>query len=190
MPFAAETFGLVILDGHMLHTREYEWQTASMLLLSQVLIGLKVVEDGGTIFLKLSKLTGPVSARILFLLDTLSTSLQTVKPNTCHGPRKTFYVVAKGIQHGPLLEQYIDKLKTLRNYFIHDLDYAKDHWDEIWDAVVPIAEIKAMYIPRLTELGLPVWEVHRTHLKKFLVKTGVLKEMRRPLILSPANRTR
>lgn len=130
--------------------------TPSILILSQLLIGLKFVKNGGTIFLKLSKVTGTVSAHVLFLLDALSTSLQTVKPSTCHGPRKTFYVVARGIQHEPLLDQYIANLKTLRDYFIHDVNHAKDHWDEIWDAVVPISEIKATYIPKLTELGLPV----------------------------------
>lgn len=101
MPFVAKTFELVILDG----TCQFEWQTPFVLLLSQANQGLKAVEDGGAVFLKLMELAGTVGARILFLFDALSNSLRTILPNICHGSRKAFYVVAKGIRRGPMLDR-------------------------------------------------------------------------------------
>lgn len=174
-PFPLGGFDLVILDAHALHARPFELNTSLILLLSQLLVGLKAVKTGGTLLLTLTKLAGPISARILLLLDSISNSLQTVKPHTSRGARSTFYAVAKGIGRGPLVTKAVEKLRVARAHLENDPDCV---WDEVWDAVVPVKDIKAKYIERLTDLGLPVWSVQKAHLERFLIKAGVLKRVR------------
>ncbi|KDN45710.1 hypothetical protein RSAG8_04794, partial [Rhizoctonia solani AG-8 WAC10335] len=71
LPFDPNGFDLVVCDGHSLRNnpdnidRPWNW---TRLLISQLLIGLRAVSAGGTIFLKLSHPEKAIGARILLAL--------------------------------------------------------------------------------------------------------------------------
>ncbi|KAG8986505.1 hypothetical protein FRB90_003968 [Tulasnella sp. 427] len=172
LPFRPASFHLVIADGHPLHTREFSVAVPHVLYLSQLVIALSAIKQGGTIFIKLNKLATPMTAAILYLFDSISTSLETVKPHTVHGNRGTFYAIARGIQRGQTLDRHMDVLRSMRQEFI---DSPPD-WNtflRIYEQIVPFAQVKSELIPRLIELGTPVWEVQRECLAIFLLRKGV-----------------
>lgn len=139
--FSLGTFNLDVLDTHMLYSRHNEYLAPFILLLSQLLVGLKAVKAGGTILLALNKIAGAASPRILYILDSICEAVQTVKPRALRGSRSRFYVVAKEVRRDPLLGRIIQKLDTLRARLLHNVDYETLHWEEIWDTFVSISEI-------------------------------------------------
>ncbi|KAG8956637.1 hypothetical protein FRC04_000115 [Tulasnella sp. 424] len=172
LPFRPASFHLVMADGQPLRTREFNIAVPHILLLSQLIIALMAVEEGGTIFIKLNNLATSMAASILYLLDAVCTSLETVKPRTLHGSRGWFYAIARGVQRGPKLDQHLDELRSMRQEFI-DNPPDWDNFLRIYEQIVPLAQLKEEFIPRLTELGTPVWEVQKECLAVFLQKKGV-----------------
>lgn len=173
LPFdsTAASFDLVILDGHCLHSRAFNKQMPSMLLVTQLIIALQSVADGGTLFVKLSKPTRDATARVLWLLDTVSSKLETIKPRTIHGHRGTFYAVAKGIRKDRNLAIFLGKLRQFQQIMI---DNPEKDVNNGWDQVIPLWILKETYIPRLIELATPVWEVQIEFLRRFLRRKGLL----------------
>ncbi|KAF8910912.1 hypothetical protein CPB84DRAFT_1743074 [Gymnopilus junonius] len=98
----SHTFDLVLLDGHQLCTQSsaLPWDK-DRLLISQLIISLEAVKEGGTIVAKLPLPHRPISAKILHLFKILSSEVLAWKPKSMHGNRGTFYAVAKGIGRGP-----------------------------------------------------------------------------------------
>ncbi|KIO30245.1 hypothetical protein M407DRAFT_225084 [Tulasnella calospora MUT 4182] len=167
LPFPPASFDLIIADGHPLHTREFNERVPHVLLVTQLIITLEAIKEGGTIFIKLSKPASFTTASVLYLLDSICSSLETIKPRTVHGNRGTFYAIARGVQRGEAMEGYVDILYKMRQDFLNgalDLDNVLSHYEQI----ITLARLREIYIPRLIELGTPVWEVQREHLERFI----------------------
>ena len=94
-------FDVVLLDGPQLRTQAsaLPWDI-DRLLISQLILGIQSVRNGGTMILKLPLPHKPVSARILYLFDATSSRTLRWKPNIMHANRGTFYAVAKGVGGG------------------------------------------------------------------------------------------
>jgi hypothetical protein len=79
--FYAQTFVLVLLDGHALRTAtSAASRNGACLLISQLIICLQTIAVSGTIIMKLSRPEHLVTAKMLHLLDILSLSLNTWNP--------------------------------------------------------------------------------------------------------------
>lgn len=137
LPFAPASFDVVIADGHALHTREFGTKDPHILLISQVTIALKAVKDGGVIFIKLAKLTSFATASLLYLFDSISSSLETIKPRTVHGNRRTFYTVVRGVRRGETLEGY---LKILQEMLQNLMDLAGNSDEDLDGSILSIYE--------------------------------------------------
>lgn len=167
LPFSSPSFDMVIVDGHALHTREFNSGVPHILLITQIIIALEALNDGGIIFIKLSKLASFSTASIFYLFDSICSSLETIKPRTVHGNRGTFYTIARGVQRGEVLDGNINTLRAMRQSLINlgnsDADLA-DSILPIYEQIVTSTQLKEEYIPRLIELGTPVWEVQKDFL--------------------------
>ncbi|OSD00108.1 hypothetical protein PYCCODRAFT_1371726 [Trametes coccinea BRFM310] len=187
-------FDLVIIDGHPLRT--YRPANPSnpdpsattkpygfALLLTQLISALCSVRPGGTIVAKMFHIECYPAAHLIYLLDIISDSLMVHKPSRIHATRASFYVVAKGVAREPerarLMEQYLDGLKALW----HDLECggsaraacsAKSHYEDL-DFIVKSEDILDMdgYLPRLIELGRPVWGTQAKALRQFFNRKGL-----------------
>ncbi|KAG8723855.1 hypothetical protein FRC09_001498 [Ceratobasidium sp. 395] len=110
-PIPAESFDLVLADGHVPPelTRAMEAQrfARELLLISQLLAAVRAVKLGGTILIKLSlsfvgKTLDGLMHRIVLALDNLSgTTLVALKPKSIYGSRGSFYVLVRDIQAVP-----------------------------------------------------------------------------------------
>ncbi|KAG8920438.1 hypothetical protein FRC01_000754, partial [Tulasnella sp. 417] len=162
LPFAPASFDMVIADRHALHTREFGTKDPHVLLTSQVTIALKAVKDGGVIFIKLAKLTSFATASLLYLFDSISSSLETIKPRTVHGNRRTFYAVVRGVQRGEALEDYIRILQEMQQNLADLSGDSDEDLDgsilSIYEQIITSGQLKEEYIARLAELGTPVWK--------------------------------
>ncbi|KAG8936044.1 hypothetical protein FRC02_004957 [Tulasnella sp. 418] len=189
LPFPKHSFDFVILDGHPLWSRQYDWNTAWVLLVSQLLIVLHAVKAGGSLFVKLDRPESPFGARFMYLLDSISTTMKTIKPNTVHGNRGTFYALARGVRLDEQTERFIQTLQDLRmKYELAGEPMDRRGLDSVrldgfqglpqsaLDSIVPLGLIKTVWLPRLIELGTPVWKVQKEHLTVFLRKKKVSME--------------
>ncbi|KAG8916079.1 hypothetical protein FRC01_003391 [Tulasnella sp. 417] len=172
LPFPSASFGLVIADGHPLHTREFNERVPHLLLVTQLIIALQAINEDGTIFIKLSKPASFRTACVLYLLDSVCSSLETIKPRTVHGNRGTFYTIARGVRRGKVLEGYVDILYKMRQE-IRDSAFDLDNALSVYEQIITLARLKESYIARLIELGTPVWEVQRKYLGRFLRNKGM-----------------
>ncbi|KAG8956635.1 hypothetical protein FRC04_000113 [Tulasnella sp. 424] len=171
LPFSSASFDMVIVDGHALHTREFNSGLPHILLLTQMIIALEAVNDGGIIFIKLSKVASFSTASILYLFDSICSSLETIKPRGVHGNRRTFYTIVRGAQRGEVLEGYVNTLRSMRQSLINLGDSDPDLVDSIlpiYEQIVTPAQLKEEYISRLIELGTPVWEVQKESLASLI----------------------
>ncbi|KAG9048596.1 hypothetical protein FS837_012451 [Tulasnella sp. UAMH 9824] len=170
-PFQPASFDLVIADGHPLHSREFNARVPHVLLVTQLIIAINAVKEGGTILIKLSKPGSFNTASILYLLDSICSSLETIKPRTVHGNRGTFYAIARGVQRAEALKGYLNILCQMRREL---LDSGADSGSvpRVYERITSLAQLKEGYIARLIELGTPVWEVQRDHLRWFIRNKG------------------
>ncbi|KAG8924559.1 hypothetical protein FRC00_005007 [Tulasnella sp. 408] len=118
-PFRPASFDLVVADGHPLHTREFNARVPHVLVITQLIIAVNAVKEGGTIFIKLSKFTSFNTASILYLLDSICSSMETIKPRTVHGNRGTFYTIVRGVQRGEALKGCLNVLHQMRQEFLN-----------------------------------------------------------------------
>lgn len=176
LPFTPASFDMVIADGHALHTREFGTKDPHILLVCQIAIALKAVKDGGAIFIKLAKLTSFATASIIYLFDSISSSLETIKPRTVHGNRRTFYAAVRGVRRGETLEGYIKTLQEMQQN-LNDIPSDSDEDLDgsilsIYEQIITPAQLKEEYIPRLAELGTPVWSAQKEALADLIEKKG------------------
>ncbi|KAI0771654.1 hypothetical protein BD413DRAFT_613153 [Trametes elegans] len=190
-PAFTARFSLVILDGHALRTykpapaiamgghNEADKGYRDILLISQFILALSAVRQGGTIVAKLTHVECFPSAHLIYLLDVISDSLILHKPRTIHANRGTFYAIATGIGCGPLAsekERYVDGLRKLwrelkfggadgrgRSMSLNDLDF-----------VIPADDILGVYVHRLVELGKGVWATQAEALRSWFQRKGIL----------------
>ncbi len=177
---SSRQFEFVICDAHPIPTGGIPSPLASQrLLLSQLVMALDRVELGGTITFKLSHPERLYTAQYMYMFDRLSDGQVLVKkPETMHGTRGSFYLVAKNVggtgESRGYLEMYLEKLRRLwwelsregaRTLMYGDMNF--------------VASLETMIRPevlaRIVELGRPVWSVqlrHLEHLDLKLAKRG------------------
>jgi len=170
--------GLVMLDGHFLHTQENvrKWDY-DRLLISQLVMGLQAVKTGGTIVLKLSRPDAVRTAKLLYMLDVISDSLTTCKPRSMHANRGTFYAIAKGVRLGadagrlPTIAEGLKRLWSELTYggddgcgrFLNETDL---------DFIISMEELVDSYLARVIELGRDVWMIQADNLRRTLREKG------------------
>ncbi|KAF8910904.1 hypothetical protein CPB84DRAFT_1842180 [Gymnopilus junonius] len=174
------TFDLVLLDGHQLRTQSsaLPWDK-DRLLISQLIISLEAVKEGGTIVAKLPLPHRPISAKILHLFKILSSEVLAWKPKSMHGNRGTFYAVAKGIGRGPKGSRMSGLILELRalwasltfggeeglGRFINPGDF---------DFLITTDDLIAHHLGWLTSLGTPLWQVQEEALQCFFRKKNII----------------
>ncbi|KAF7311248.1 FtsJ domain-containing protein [Mycena kentingensis (nom. inval.)] len=169
LPFDTnKRFDLVLLDGYPLrHTPD-----ADRRLVAQLIVGLQYLKTGGKLIIKLAEPAHAATAKLLFMLDGLSSSgsgsaeargLTTYKPYALHATRSTFYAIAQGVGAAcPELPILIEKLKDLWvDLTIGGEDgTGRPLCEEDLDFVVTTKELQQpAHLARLAELGRRVWEV-------------------------------
>ncbi|KAJ7080366.1 hypothetical protein B0H15DRAFT_485191 [Mycena belliarum] len=167
LPFdASKRFDVVLLDGHQLRKHSPARPgDRDRLLISQLIIGLQAAKHGSTLVIKLADAEQVTTAKLLHMLDVLTTRLEAFKPRGMHATRGTFYAVAQGVGEGrgaSRLLALIDGLKELWvDLTIGGADGAgRALGDEDLNFIIGTAELReARQLDRLVELGQRVWAV-------------------------------
>ncbi|KAF9027824.1 hypothetical protein BDZ89DRAFT_987059 [Hymenopellis radicata] len=165
-------YDLILLDAHQLRNQV---DAGALLAVSQIIIALSTTKvEGSTIVMKLSNAETPYTARILFMLYMLSSSLIAYKPYLMHRTKATFYAIARGVGGGAVRHSYLQRflpqfqtlwkeLLTRQNSMFgnHDLDFIASDSDLI------------AYAPILNDLCRGVWEVQKNALEALSETLGV-----------------
>ncbi|QRV82081.1 FtsJ-like methyltransferase [Ceratobasidium sp. AG-Ba] len=180
IPFTPHTFDLVVCDGHHLRmnpdndNRPWNW---TRLLISQLLLGLRAVSPGGTLFIKLSHIEKPLGARVLLALCRISRLVRAIKPRPVHAIRGTFYAIAQHIQvDSDEFRELVDTLEKLwytmsfegENGYGRPMTLEEEDYITSWDDLMS-EEGQA----NIVRLGVRIWEIQRDALRKFLSSRGV-----------------
>lgn len=168
-PYLEHAFDLVFCDGQVLRTHqraEYrERHEALRLTVSQLILALQRVRNGGTVIILLHKLEAWDTAELLHLFQQFS-SIQLFKPKQKHAIRSSFYLVAKDVQPATVAAKAV-----------------VDLWKQAWwhatfggedgtGAVKVYAKeeyVRAMledFGNELIEIGRPIWEIQANALSK------------------------
>ncbi|CAE7176659.1 unnamed protein product [Rhizoctonia solani] len=181
LPFRRHEFDFVVCDAHHLRLhpendiRTWNW---NRLLISQILLALRAVQAGGTIFLKLSCVERALTARILIAFTRISGSTRSVKSKILHVKRGSFYLLARGIRtHTSAYRRLVAGLEKLW----HVMTFGGPHgfgrdmtWDE-QDLITPWDEVMSPAgVDNIARLGKPMWEIQYKALLKFLKERGVV----------------
>ena len=166
-PFFGRSFNLVLLDGHRLRTQTETEHTRGSdherLLLGQLQIGLRCVTDGGTIIMKLTKVEDELAARVLFMLDKIASELYVHKPTSTHRNRASFYAIAKGVQRGETLDNYVVALQEVWYYMTYGGSDGRGVYvpqERVLEDVVSFDDLtKETNLDRLIDFGTEVWKV-------------------------------
>ncbi|KAH9478176.1 hypothetical protein JR316_0008629 [Psilocybe cubensis] len=169
-------FDLVLLDGHQLRT-QISAKPGDMhrLSISQLIIALRTVAPGGTIIMKLPLPHKPIAARILYMLNEISTKICRWKPMSIHANRGTFYVVAFGVGLDPKKANLATYLTGLQNLWF-SLSYGGENGggrymtDEDLDFIIPVDGIINNHLGWLAEFGNPLWHVQVSALERLYEK--------------------
>ncbi|EPQ53652.1 hypothetical protein GLOTRDRAFT_45291, partial [Gloeophyllum trabeum ATCC 11539] len=179
-PISSGRFDLVIVDGHQLRTQVSEYAAPwdiDRLLISQIIIALQTVRPGGTIIIKLTHPESIMTAKVLFLLESLSKRLSTYKPRTMHTKRGSFYAVARGLgKESDRLPEVLHALKELWVEMTFGGEEGKGRfllWGDL-DFAVTTEELHRAYLDRLIELGRGVWDAQAQALHAWFKKKGVM----------------
>ncbi|KAG8723908.1 hypothetical protein FRC09_001240 [Ceratobasidium sp. 395] len=180
LPFKPHTFDFVICGASYLRSspesirRPWNW---NRLQISQLLLGLRAVSAGGTMFIRLSHVERPLTARILLALCRVSNYVRTIKSKIIHSSRGSFYVLAQGVRTGSQefkeLVAGLERLWCVLNFEGRDGLGREITWEE-QDCVTPWNEVMS---PRgvlcIVRLGTKVWQIQRDGLRELLKWKGV-----------------
>ncbi|KAF9006830.1 hypothetical protein BDZ89DRAFT_1079546 [Hymenopellis radicata] len=171
---SSRQFEFVICDAHPIRTGAI----APPPLLSQRLLLSQFV-------MALERLTHPeqlYTAQYMYMFDRVSDGQVSVKkPETMHGTRGSFYLVAKNVggtdESRAYLETYLEELRRLwweisrvgaRALMYGDMNF-----------VAPLETlIRPEVLARIVELGEPVWSVQLRHLERLDLKLALAKRGR------------
>ncbi|KAJ1302111.1 hypothetical protein OPQ81_000942 [Rhizoctonia solani] len=180
MPFELNTFDLVVCDGHSLRNnpdnndRPWNW---TRLLISQLLMGLRAVSPGGTIFLKLSHPEKAIGARVLLALCRIAYLVRTVKPQPLHAIRGTFYVIAQQVSTNSTdyqsLVESLEKLWYIMS-FEGEAGYGREITWEEEDMITNWGEVMSESgLENIARLGAEVWRIQYNALRKMFHARGI-----------------
>lgn len=100
-PIMNQKFDLVICDGQVLRDHKLadyrKYNEATRLTLSQLILALQRIREGGTLVMLLHKIESMPTMQLLHLFSRFS-KLQVFKPARKHGIKSTFYLIAKNVQ--------------------------------------------------------------------------------------------
>ncbi len=164
------TFALVLLDGHPLRTsvngspsldaaEQAVHIVGDRLLISQLIIGLTTVMQGGTIVMKLSRPERLISAQLMWMFDGLAADIRTWKPVCIHATRGTFYLIARGMGFGANAGKYDEVLAGLRALWEELSCEQRRLREEDLEFIVRKKVLQGPYAGRLRELSAHLWEV-------------------------------
>ncbi|KAG9119328.1 hypothetical protein FRC07_005690 [Ceratobasidium sp. 392] len=179
LPFDPHTFDFIICDAQYLRhnldniRRPWNW---NRLLVSQILLGLRAVSMGGTMFIKLSHIERPFTARILLALCRVSNHVRTIKSKVVNASRGSFYALAQGVQTSS--REYKELVSGLeRLWYILNFEGQGCGREITWaeqDHVTPWTEVMS---PRgiicIVRLGTRIWQTQKEGLKDMLRWKGV-----------------
>ncbi|CAE6405053.1 unnamed protein product [Rhizoctonia solani] len=180
LPFELNSFDLVVCDGHSLRNnpdnadRPWNW---TRLLISQVLMGLRAVSPGGTIFLKLSHPEKAMGARILLALCRIAGLVRTVKPQPLHAIRGTFYVIAQQVSTDSAdYQALVESLERIwyTMSFEGETGYGREITWEEEDTIINWADVVSEQgLDNLARLGTEVWRIQCGALRKMWQARGI-----------------
>ncbi|CAE6537077.1 unnamed protein product [Rhizoctonia solani] len=181
LPFHRHEFDFVVCDAHHLRLhpdneiRTWNW---NRVLISQILLALRAVQGGGTIFLKLPRVECALTARILIAFTRISGSTRSVKSKLLHIKRGSFYLLAQGIRTYTLAyRQFVAGLEKLWHImtFGGPRGFGREMtWDE-QDLITPWDNVMSpIGVNHIARLGNPMWEIQYKALLKFLKEQGVV----------------
>lgn len=175
----ARTFDLALLDGHNLRTQVHElpWD-GIRLSLSQIILALQSVKQGGTIVIKLSRPENVYTVRILYMLDKLCSDLSTCKPRTMHSDRGSFYAVAKGLGLGEEGGRLLNFLNTFQCLWLEatfggEEGRGRPITENDLDFIVKLEDLRNHYLDRLIQLSRMVWRIQAVGIRNLLRKKGM-----------------
>ena len=174
--FVSEIFNLCILDAHQLRwQKDAEGWDGWRLAISQIILALKGIKRGGTLIMKLSRPDHLYTARILWMLDQVSTELQACKPLTMHRNRGSFYAVALGVglgEAGRALPSFVHAFQKLWVELTFGGEDGRGRWitNEDLDFLISEEELALSFADRLIQLGRPVWFIQAQALAKLVSK--------------------
>jgi hypothetical protein len=174
--FVSDIFDLCILDAHQLRwQKDAEDWDGWRLGISQIILALKGIKQGGTLIMKLSRPEHLYAARILWMLDQVSSELQACKPLTMHRSRGSFYAVALGVglgKAGCALPSFVQAFQKLWVELTFGGEDGRGRWmtDEDLDFLISEEELTLSFADRLIQLGRPVWFIQAQALAKLVGK--------------------
>jgi hypothetical protein len=166
-PITPEThpagFALVLLDGHPLRTaassEERVHKIGDRLLISQLIIGLTAVTQGGTVVIKLSRPNRLITAQLMWLFDQLAMDVRTWKPVCIHATRDTFYLIARGMGFGRRADIYGMVLHSLKALWIDLACKERRLSQNDLNFIVQEEVLLGPYKRRFEELSAHLWAV-------------------------------
>lgn len=184
LPFEPSSFDFVVCDGHSLRLnpdnidRPWNW---TRLYISQILLGLRTVSLGGTMFIKLSHVERPLTARILLALCRIANHVRTIKSPTLHVNRGSFYVLVQGVRtHSVEFRELVVGLERLWYVmsFEGEMGYGRMmEWEE-GDVITSWEDVMSPHgLGNIVRLGTRMWQIQRDALGKWLQFKGVNTRM-------------
>lgn len=162
-PFADQNFDLVFCDGQILRTQELGDHRArgeaERLSLSQLIIAVERVSEGGTIIMLLHNPDRYRSAKLLMLFSSFS-KIELFKPETSHRHRGSFYMIARHVQNCKGKERALREWREAWKIWTFNLP--EGNFSAIEQEIDDLAganELINTFGERLLELAPRIWEI-------------------------------
>lgn len=163
-----KSFDFVILGASIIYSDTDNRSDVDRLLVSQMILGLLAVSEGGTVMVKLAHVERVMTAKVLYILHILAAKLWAVKPLRQHSKQPTFYAIAQGFgkgEQGGRLGEVIAELRAIwsRLTFEGDLFVPKDLDFAI--TTLELREGKDGFLERMVTMSNAVCKVQATGLE-------------------------
>lgn len=167
-PYLEHTFDLVFCDGQVLrqhHRHEYrEKHEAFRLLVSQLILAMQRIRQGGTLIMLLHKIDAWYTVELLYYFSHFS-SIQVFKPNKAHAKHSSFYLIAKDVQpDSEAAQAAIGRWKMAWSRAIFGGEAGTD--DRVMVDCDHVKRVLDQFGSKLVELGRPLWDIQAEALSK------------------------
>jgi hypothetical protein len=167
-PYLEHRFELVFCDGQVLrqHQRhEYrEKQEGLRLLVSQLILALQRIRNGGTLIMLLHKMDAWDTVELLYEFSHFST-IQVFKPKKKHAIRSSFYLIAKDVKpDSDAAQAAIGRWKMAWSRATFGSEAGTD--DRVMVDCHHVERVLDQFGSKLVELGLPLWDIQAEALSK------------------------
>lgn len=180
-PFQDKEFNIVICDGQVLRVHDHQrsrTREVPRLLVSQLILGLQRIKNGGTFIILLHKFDTWDSLILLKTFESFS-EIKLFKPARIHSVRSSYYLVAKKVR--PDNDEAKEAIKNWkaqwwRTTFAGEAGTGLDLEEPREEEVHHVLE---SYGSRLRVLGNPLWEIQLGAMKKSRYLGGTLDQSSR-----------